>query len=397
MQDRLSPLVFLPPVAGRPWTGAVRTSHEACLRENDSASRIAVPLPLFWSNPPWHLLTANAADAVAGAVADIGVTVSALLRDLSSEDYPSAFHGSGQESSPLKLPAEFSALKSTNSKPPSEVKLGNRHRLAPYRPQRYGLLSADFEHVSVVDLQLTVPRDDDGRFAFSAEQIQRWEATAPDAPLAGGGWVPAASFPPDVPSLDQLTIKINQLRALSPDAAVMVSLFPHRLDVELPAVLAQNPDGIILRCVDPNLPSVALPQIARRARTWMKHHHVDKMPLWLDAPNISPSDAVKLIEFGATGISIDAWCEPMLEHLRTTMQLGVTAKTGYSQIRPVSESLIADVVRHMLQPFVDEFKGMAESIEGLPADARFAATDPEWAAPLGVPLLSFGIGSKQSQ
>ena len=86
-------------------------------------------------------------------------------------------------------------------------------------------------------------RDESGRFAFSPEQLERWEATPESHPLAGGGWVPSASFPPDVPSMQQLSSKLNQLRDLSPGAAVFVSIGSYRLDQELAQVVAANPDG----------------------------------------------------------------------------------------------------------------------------------------------------------
>ena len=378
MNDLLSSLVFLPPQTGRLWSGPTKVSHAVCLRsqrKDDQAGKddqaalpeVRIPLPLFWSNPPWHDLRADAADGLASEVADRGVSVSALLRDLSSEDHAVAFHQTAND----------------------------RHRMIPYRSQRYGLLPQDFDHASLIDLRLTVPRDEQGRMAFSPEQIRRWEATSPEAPLAGGGWVPAASFPPDVPSLDELSLKIQQLHALAPAAAVLVSIFPHRLDEDLPAVLAQNPDGVLLRCTDPHFPPLMVAEIVKRASEWMKHHGCQHKPLWIDAGAMSPSDAVKLIHLGATAISIDAWCEPMIAHMTTTMKLSATHgqdpnARGTSPVRPVSQSAINEVVQYMLQPFIDEFLGLTESIASLPLNARFATTDAAWSASLGIPLLSPG-------
>lgn len=371
MADKLSEIVFLPPRIGMPWNGVEQPDHDLRIQRH-GAEPISLPLPLMWIDPPWSIVNPSAADALASGIASVGVSVSALLSDLSSDAAPARFHDAAND----------------------EL----RSRILPYRPERYGLHSSDFDEVSIVDLRLTITRDQSGRFAFSPDQIARWESTNQGEPLAGGGWVPAATFPPDVASLDKLHSKINQLRALAQNAAVMVSLSPHRIEQDLAVVMQQKPDGLILRCNDPGIsdPGISGLMIAstlRRARAWLdKHNHVTAQ-LWVDPGMISPADAVKLIHLGATGIAIDSWCEPLLDHLATTYQQSPSATGGFGSGRPLADGVVSAMVREMLWPDIDEFMGLTESLAVLPKQSRFAAVDPLWANTLQLPRLSFGIPS----
>jgi hypothetical protein len=255
-------------------------------------------------------------------------------------------------------------------------------------------LPADFDAAEVVELRLTLPRDEDGRYAYSTQQIHRWEAKSPDsfatdrvqsdAATITSRCVPAASFPPDVESLDQLSIKIQQLRVLSGGAAVVVSMTPYRINQELPTILSQQPDGVLLRCTENHFPAF---QIAKATVQAAKIIDQPSMPIWIHAPGISPTDAVKLMHLGASGVSVDAWCDPIVDHVAETMKLGQHMPTMSEQIRQVTESRIDDVVEHMLMPYLDEFRGYSDSIAGLPKDSRFAATDPTWSESLGLDLL----------
>lgn len=344
MDNRLGPMVFLPPATGQKWQGHLLTQSP----------------PLFYSNPPWHTLVPTAANALAGAVADEGVNVCAMLSELSSESDPSTFHSE------------------------------ERNRIVPYRAERYGISPEDFDAASVIDFRLTVPRDQDGRFAYSPGQIARWESTLPDAPLGGGSWIPAASFPPDVSSLNQLSIKIQQLRVLSPSAKVLVSIFPHRLQAELPEILSQKPDGVLLRCTDEDLPPLSIAKFVQQARKLMNDSSdsgMDALPLWVDATGMTPTDAVKLTHLGATGTSIDSWCNDLFQYVSETLELGVHHPPKSLQMRSVAESRIPSIVEHILVPYLDEFRGYAESMTGLPNESRIATTDPIWAETLTLPLL----------
>ncbi|KAA1257636.1 hypothetical protein LF1_01240 [Rubripirellula obstinata] len=365
MENRLGSLVFLPPATGRKWQGHVQTQSPA----------------MFYSNPPWHTLVPTAADALAAAIADEGVIVSALLSDLSSKDEPSHFHGEPNAESNAEIGAE------TNAE--------TRRRIVPYRAERYGISPQDFDGASVIDFRLTVPRDSDGRYAYSPSQIARWESTPPDKPLGGGSWIPAASFPPDVSSLQTLSIKIQQLKVLSPSAMVLVSLFPHRLETELPQILTQKPDGILLRLSDEELTPLRIAKYIQQARKLIDDSAVQSTgkstdqttPLWIETSGMTPTDAVKLTHFGATGVSIDPWCNDLFQYVSETLELGMYHPPKSPQMRSVAESRIPAIVQHMLSPYLDEFRGYAESLTGLPPDARIATTDPTWSKTLNVPLL----------
>ncbi len=157
-------------------------------------------------------------------------------------------------------------------------------------------------------------RDDTGRFAYSASQIERWEATPSDHPVSGGGWVPSATFPPDVISLQQLGGKFEQLRMLSPSAAVFVSIGPWRLEKELPAVVACQPDGVILRLDElqsDQSDGMELAALTRHARRLVDQAGSRQIPLWIVPGPISVLDAVKLIALGASAVAIDQWCDGM--------------------------------------------------------------------------------------
>ena len=346
MNNRFEAMVFLPPATGRKWQGHVQTE-----------------LPeMFYSDPPWHLLVPTAADALAGAIADSGVNVSAMLSDLSSEHEPSTFHSSKDH--------------------PEQ-----RSRVIPYRAERYGISPEDFDDASVIDFRLTVPRASDGRIAYSPSQISRWESTPADQPLGGGSWIPAASFPPDVSSMQELSSKIQQLRMLSPSARVMVSMFPHRLPTELPEILSQKPDGILLRCTDEDLPSLSIVKFTQLARKLIDEASDDALPLWVDASELTPTDAAKLTHFGATGVSIDSWCGELFQYVSDTLELSIHHPPKSPQMRSVGESRIPAIVQHMLLPYLDEFRGYCESMTGLEKAERIATTDPTWATTLGLPQL----------
>ena len=83
-------------------------------------------------------------------------------------------------------------------------------RIVPYRPERYGLTADDFDNACVIDVHLSTHRDETGRFAYSAEQLSRWDVLQAEIPISGGSWVPSATFPPDVPSMKDLSSKMTR-------------------------------------------------------------------------------------------------------------------------------------------------------------------------------------------
>ncbi len=250
-------------------------------------------------------------------------------------------------------------------------------RIVPYRPERYGLSPRDFDNATIIDVRLMMTRDVSGRFAYSPEQIARWEATPDDAPLAGGGWVPAATFPPDVESLEQLGSKFDQLRRLAPGAAIFASMGPYRLEDELPGIVMAKPDGLILRLDEVFLEGLQLAALTHRARSLMDQSDAKELPLWIVPGDITPDDAAKLIALGAEGIGIDSWCDPIID-----MSLTSNDSYGYSR-RPDMEALVTED----LPGKIERFAGLYLSLQRVPKQERLGSFSDSWANTLRVLAL----------
>ncbi|MFK8110553.1 MAG: hypothetical protein AB8B91_00035 [Rubripirellula sp.] len=360
MKDRLQQLCFLPPPAGQLWAGPPMRSHAQTIARSDGTN-VRVELPLFWYNPPWHEVALETADLIASNVAELGVTVSSLRSDLARPDETPTLHATAaDDGSPIRLP-----------------------RMVPYRPERYGLSDLDFDGAKIIDVRLAVGRDDSGRFAYSPEQIERWEDTPASEPLAGGGWVAAATFPPDVISLQHLTSKLGQLRALSPEAAVLVSISPHRLHSEIPSVLANEPDGLIIRMNDLDLSGLQLARLTQHARVICREAGHPDLPLWIAPGQVTAEDAVKLLQLGASAVAIDHWGHEFID--AANQQSGQSSLGGYST--GVGQSFVYDWIDHELAPQVERVQGLLHSTERLPAGSRLASLSPKWSSTLGIPML----------
>ncbi len=257
-------------------------------------------------------------------------------------------------------------------------------RIVPYRPERYGLSDLDFDDARIIDVRLTIRRDDSGRFAFSPDQIQRWEATPEGQPLAGGSWVPAATFPPDVASIKHLSSKLDQLRILSPSAAVFVSVGPFRLEEDLPRIVAAKPDGLMVRLDELRLDGLQLALTVRRCCELARESASRDLPVWVVPGPTTPDDAVKLILLGASGIAIDHWCEPLIHE---AVNAPPASSYGYSP--PASNATQIDtLIDGTLSGPLERFIGLMESLEGRPPSECLAAVDSTWADALDVPELS---------
>ena len=293
-----------------------------------TAEIIEFDVPLFWYDPPWHDVSADAADVIATAVAELGVLVSALRRDLSGVDREPGFHATEREEN-----------EQDDDAGDSEEAFEPLPRIVPYRPERYGLSDRDFDAARIIDVRLLMTRDPSGRFAYSPQQIERWEATPAGEPLAGGGWVPSATFPPDVASMQHLSSKLSQLRALSPTAAVFVSMGPHRLNKELPEIIANKPDGLILRLDELPLDGLQLASVTRHARQLIDQMVGEEFPLWVVPGEITPDDAVKLIACGASAVAIDDWCNPIIEQVLGDSQ----QSSSYGSLR-INDAYVYELV-----------------------------------------------------
>ena len=381
MTDRLDKICFLPPPIDTPWTGPPPDPPGVQFKRRDGRD-VQIDLPLFWFEPAWHHVAARMADQIAVAVADQGVIVSALNSDLSEPEQESEF------CSPL---VEESHQESSDTEPPYE---GSSHlaRILPYRAERYGFQPKDLIGPRVIDVRLSIARDPKGHYGYSPRRIERWKATPADRPLAGGGWVPAASFLPDVPSLKQLDAKLDQLRDLSPRSAVFVSFSSHRLRTDLPSILETRPDGLILRLNDIPLTGMQIAEITVLARKMTDELAGNETPLWVVPGPMSPDDAVKLLALGASAIAVDDWCAGIIESVAQAKSASQTA-TGYQgyqgyQSNQSAISVLRQVIEENLAPKVQRFEGLCTSLRAIPSDQRLACLSGRWAKSLGIPALA---------
>ncbi|MDE0862999.1 MAG: hypothetical protein OSA98_04370 [Rubripirellula sp.] len=375
MNERLDEICFLPPAADTPWAGAPENDLSTMVARADG-EQVAIDLPLFWYDPPWSQIGIETANVIASAVARLGVTVSALRSDLSLADREPELH-------------QVITDEAADDSNPGAVFLP---RMIPYRPERYGLNGRDFDGARVVDVRLAMRRDMAGRFAFTPDQIERWEATDDDSPLAGGGWVPVASFPPDVDGMHNLSGKFSQLRLLSQDAAVFVSISPHRLTTELPAVLASQPDGVVLRLGELNLSGLALAGFVQQARRMMDDQQCGHVPLWIVPGKITVDDAAKLMALGATAVAIDSWCEVLLDDVRDSEQ-NHNASFSYSSLSASNHQQWVDWIECDLASQVERFGGLLHSMRYQPPGQRLAAFSQEWAETLDLVSLNLPFDS----
>lgn len=375
MNHRLDQLCFLPPPASTPWSGSPSESTRCEIKRVDEQI-VSIDVPLFWFDPAWHQVGTETADVVAMAIGDLGVLVSAMRSDLAGPGQTPRFHGLEEDD---ESDGSDERGKSTDEKQENAERLP---RIVPYRPERYGLSDQDFDGARIIDLRLTMNRDESGRFAFSPDQIQRWEATPESEPLAGGGWVPAASFPPDVLSMQHLSSKLSQLRELAPIAAVFVSIGAFRLDDELLQVVAAKPDGVILRMDDLELDGLQLAALTRHARKLVDQAGATDLPLWIVPGPITPDDAVKLVALGATAVAIDSWCAEIIDEAEKQNQ----QSSRYSARGP-DEEYIYGLVEDELESRIERFKGLFSSIGYLPPAERLASFNPVWGDALGVRVI----------
>ena len=359
MRDRLEKLRLLPPPLGTPWVGPPSDTMTSVI-DRPEGPGVTIEVPLFWDSPNWYRQPIETADTLAAAVALQGVSVSALRSELCGPDDEPDLHSV------------------------SEERVSVLPRIVPYRSERYGLSVRDFDDATIIDLRLTMHRDETGRFAYSPEQIERWEATPEEAPLAGGGWVPAATFPPDVSSVAHLHSKIDQLRMLSPDAAVFVSIGPTRIDTELPQLVASRPDGIILRLGDDVHEDLAVAAVTLRSRCCLDNADGKDLPLWIAAKDVSPEDAAKLIALGASAVAIDGWCDRFLLELEEHQ----SQQPKYSSSGPSVESMIYEWAENDLQAAITRVSGLVNSMRYVDPSQRLGSYDRRWVETLGItPML----------
>ncbi len=360
MQDRLAALYLIPPPANTPWAGSPGQTIRSKISRNED-SPVELALPLFWYDPRWSNLTTTQADDLAVAVSGYDILVSALQSDLSGPDTHPKFH-SPQDTETEGSPSE--------QHPPAFLP-----RIVPYRPERYGLSPSDFDAATIIDVRLMMPRDTSGRFAYSPEQIARWESK-PEIEEVEGDWVPAATFPPDVDSFDNLSSKLNQLRQLAPSAAVFTSIGPFRMEKEIPLALGSDPDGLIVRFDEVALEPLQLAALTRRARQLMNTAKAANTPLWIVPGEITADDAVKLVALGADAIGVDAWCNPMLDESQFEQPSHYSSRIDFDEL---AEEALFDRI--------ERFSGLYLSLQSVPQGERLGSFSSNWAKTLDIKAL----------
>ena len=381
MNERLSPLQLLPPSLSRSWTGISHRPLPNALVTSQGVS-IQLSTPLFWYDPPWCKMPVEQADSLAVAIGKLGVLVSAMRSDLSAPGQDSEFHRRAADDRPRDRPAP----NDTEATQPPPV----FPRMVPYRPERYGFEARDFDGATVIDIRLMMPRDAMGRFAFSPEQLQRWEATPSGEPLAGGGWVPAATFPPDVTSLTHLAGKLNQLRVLAPEAAMVIAIEPYRMKKDLKRILLAQPDGVVIRMSDASLSGLQLAKLVKLARQELCELGSPDLPLWIVPGKITPDDAVKLLALGASAVAVDTWCEDLIQEAEEA----TAAQTTHSSFRSfavrtqaIDSKYLQELAAYRLRPWINRVLGLASTLTSASRSEMLGSFDADWSSELEISLL----------
>ncbi|WP_283430440.1 hypothetical protein [Neorhodopirellula lusitana] len=354
----------MPPKLGQVRRGIAPEQTEVMV-SRQAGDPLMLPKPLYWDTPPWHRWPVLLTQCVFEGFASRGILVSALQSELG-----------------LATPIDDSVP--SPGSPDADVLLP---RMLPYRNERYGLSDADWDHAKVVDIQLSPPRDVTGRIAYSAEQIGRWELTAEDQPLSGGGWVPAMTLPPDVPSPDKLAAKVSQIRTLCPGAAVVISVTPEWLENSFEDLVAAAPDALVIRLSQLRIAGTSLARFLLRLNQRIETD--SRLPLWLSPPRsqegipVSVSDSIKLIALGASAIAVDSWLEHVIEELDEVPNIpSIDADPKAKRMVQVEE-----ILQRLLDPQLELFTGLYSSlIHDRPCDL-LGTFDPDVANLLGLPCI----------
>jgi len=293
-----------------------------CFIPRFTGSPIDLATPFFWFDPAWHLVDVERAAIVSTALAASGILVSALHRDLAQTD-------------------ELTAV-------------ACEPRMIPHRCDRAGLIHQDFRAASVIDLRLALNRDAHGRFAYPPSQLRRW-ANQEETP--GDFSIDAMTFPPDWRSLDDMSIKVGQLRRLS-SAAVFVSLDAFNLPTIWPSIAKANIDGMILRLSGDPLATTM------EARQLIHASNGAAIQLWIATDReLSAEDCVKCFAMGANGIAVDAMCNGFLhknDQFEMTTAERAARSFGYGG-GVETDQRIFETARKMASRFVADVCGYAHS------------------------------------
>ncbi|WP_246113068.1 hypothetical protein [Allorhodopirellula solitaria] len=368
----------MPPKIGQVRRGISPAPADMLLSRQVGAP-VLFPLPLFWDTPPWHTWPPLVAEAIFLAMQSRGLLVSALESELGRNNPLTDLSESESSDDP-------SAAAQHSQREPTDSELGIP-RMLPYRNERYGLADVDFDHAMAVDMQLSPRRDHSGRFAYSAMQLGRWEATPEDQPLSGGGWIPAMTLPPDVSELGNLSSKVAQLRVLAPDAAIVISVTPEWIDDHLADLIAARPDAILIRLGQIRMTGVAFAQFTQRLVSRVET--IQKVPIWLAPPKslgkntLGVADSVKTIALGASAIAVDSWLENAIEEFN---EIPPPSSFTADPLRTVTAD-VEEILSRRLDPDLDHFTGMLSTLVHEQPRDLLGTFDPEVAELLNLPCV----------
>ncbi|TWT55921.1 hypothetical protein CA85_47330 [Allorhodopirellula solitaria] len=374
----LESLCLMPPKIGQVRRGISPAPADMLLSRQVGAP-VLFPLPLFWDTPPWHTWPPLVAEAIFLAMQSRGLLVSALESELGRNNPLTDLSESESSDDP-------SAAAQHSQREPTDSELGIP-RMLPYRNERYGLADVDFDHAMAVDMQLSPRRDHSGRFAYSAMQLGRWEATPEDQPLSGGGWIPAMTLPPDVSELGNLSSKVAQLRVLAPDAAIVISVTPEWIDDHLADLIAARPDAILIRLGQIRMTGVAFAQFTQRLVSRVET--IQKVPIWLAPPKslgkntLGVADSVKTIALGASAIAVDSWLENAIEEFN---EIPPPSSFTADPLRTVTAD-VEEILSRRLDPDLDHFTGMLSTLVHEQPRDLLGTFDPEVAELLNLPCV----------
>ncbi len=382
----LESLCLMPPKIGQVRRG-ISPAPADMLLSRRVGSAILFPLPLFWDSPPWHTWPPIVAEAIFLSMQSRGLLVSALESELGRPEESSSGHGDSGASDSANAKAGKSTEASKHARrEPSDCELG-LPRMLPYRNERYGLADCDFDHAMAVDMQLSPRRDHSGRFAYSAMQLGRWEATPEDQPLSGGGWIPAMTLPPDVAELGRLSSKIAQLRVLAPDAAIVLSVTPEWIDDHLAALMSAGPDAILIRLGQIRMAGIAFAQFTRRLLSRVET--IQKIPIWLAPPKslakkpLSVSDSIKTIALGVSAIAVDSWLDGVIEEFD---EIAAPSSFTADPLRTAMAE-VENILERRLDPDLEHFIGLLSTLVHEQPRDLLGTFDPEIAALLDLPCV----------
>lgn len=353
----LDALCLLPPRFGSGRRGVPPTPPSFQVQRSGGTT-VELPTRLFLDDAPWHRWSPKVAQALAEQLQKHGILTSYLHSELGVRD------DSDGEQEQTESNAAHHPL-----------------QMLPYRSERYGLNADDFDTATAIDIRLSPLRDASGRFAYSAEQIRRWEATPEEQPLSGGGWVSAFTLPPDIVDLECLPNKIHQMRRLSPQAVVLVSVTPEWLWENRETLAATPADALLIRSGQISVSGLQFAELLNQLI-----RQPDVPPLWLSPPRwaqqrvATVDDCIKLVSLGVSAIAIDAWMEEVFAEIDHIPEPSIYSGSPASQLN----QSISPILEEHLLPIVERFTALMTTITHSPSLGSF---DRDIAARLDVHYL----------